>query len=68
MHNALLKRHTPAAKPDMADDTPKLRPEHAEKAQVAVPNAVTLHLPKEPAAEIAMPASINGRDLSRGGP
>ena len=66
MPNTILKH--PAAKPDAPDDTPKLRKEDAENVQVAVPDTVNVSLPKEPATEIAVPASINGRDLSRGGP
>jgi hypothetical protein len=50
------------------DNTPKLRQEDAEKAQIALPEVVDVPLPKEPSEEIAVPASINGRDLSRGGP
>jgi hypothetical protein len=50
------------------DNTPKLRQEDAKKAQIADPEVVDVPLPKEPSEEIAVPASINGRDLSRGGP
>ncbi len=37
-----------------------------EDVQVLVPEAVELPLPKAPREEIAVPASINGRDLSSG--
>ena len=59
MQSTVLKHHNPGAKPDVADDTPKLRKKDAENAQVAVPDAVNVSLPKEPATEIAVPASIN---------
>jgi hypothetical protein len=58
----------PQAKPDVPDNTPKLSEHDAENPQVATPDGVGLPLPKQPAAGIAVPASINGRDLSRGGP
>jgi hypothetical protein len=34
--------------------------------RIVVPEEVDLPLPKEPGEEIAVPASINGRDLSQG--
>lgn len=38
------------------------------EAQVRVPEEVDIPLPKATVEEIAVPASINGRDLSRGQP
>jgi len=46
----------------------KLKPADATDAQVAVPGAVDLPLPKPLGQQIAVPASINGRDLSDGRP
>jgi hypothetical protein len=38
------------------------------EAQVRIPEEVDLPLPRDTVEEIAVPASINGRDLSRGTP
>ena len=39
-----------------------------ENTQIASPHAVNVPLPPAPQEQIAVPASINGRDLSRGKP
>jgi len=39
-----------------------------DEAQVLVPEEVDIPLPRETAEQIAVPASINGRDLSQGQP
>ena len=39
-----------------------------EEAQVLVPDEVDIPLPRETVEQIAVPASINGRDLSQGQP
>lgn len=71
MQNATVK-HVPHPDPKtMAhtpDNTPKLPETDGEEVQVAVPETVDMTLPRTQAAEIAIPASINGRDLSQGGP
>jgi hypothetical protein len=46
----------------------KLKVSDAKDAQVVVPEAVDVPLPKPPGQQIAVPASINGRDLSEGKP
>lgn len=46
----------------------KLKVTDAREAQVMVPEAVDVPLPKTPDQQIAVPASINGRDLSEGRP
>jgi hypothetical protein len=46
----------------------KLKVGDAREAQVVVPEAVDVPLPKTPDQQIAVPASINGRDLSDGRP
>jgi hypothetical protein len=46
----------------------KLKVGDAKTAQVVVPEAVDVPLPKAPDQQIAVPASINGRDLSGGKP
>jgi hypothetical protein len=46
----------------------KLQAGDTRKAQVVVPEAVDVPLPKAPDQQIAVPASINGRDLSGGKP
>ena len=40
----------------------------AEDARVMVPAEVNISLPRDTMEQIAIPASINGRDLSRGQP
>lgn len=39
-----------------------------DEAQVLSPEEVDIPLPRETAEQIAVPASINGRDLSQGQP
>jgi len=39
-----------------------------DEAQVLIPEEVDIPLPRETVEQIAVPASINGRDLSRGQP
>lgn len=39
-----------------------------DEVQVVVPEEVDIPLPRETVEQIAVPASINGRDLSRGQP
>ena len=39
-----------------------------EDAQVLIPEEVDIPLPRETVEQIAVPASINGRDLSEGQP
>lgn len=39
-----------------------------DEAQVLVPEEVDIPLPRETVEQIAVPASINGRDLSQGQP
>lgn len=46
----------------------KLTVTDAKEAQVVVPEAVDVPLPKPPGQQLAVPASINGRDLSEGRP
>ncbi len=46
----------------------KLRKADAADAQVVVPKAVDIPLPKPVDQQISVPASINGRDLSEGKP
>lgn len=46
--------------------TKPLTIQRARQAQIVVPEAVGLPLPKGPREEISVPASINGRDLSTG--
>jgi hypothetical protein len=46
----------------------KLKKGDAADAQVVVPEAVDIPLPKPVEQQIAVPASINGRDLSDGKP
>jgi hypothetical protein len=46
----------------------KLKQAVAEEAHVVVPEAVDIPLPKPPGQQMAVPASINGRDLSDGRP
>jgi hypothetical protein len=46
----------------------KLKVTDAKEAQVVVPEAVDVPLPKAPDQQLAVPASINGRDLSAGKP
>jgi len=46
----------------------KLRKADAADAQVVVPKAVDIPLPKPVDQQISVPASINGRDLSDGKP
>jgi hypothetical protein len=46
----------------------KLKVTDAREAQVVVPEAVDVPLPKPPDQQLAVPASINGRDLSAGKP
>jgi hypothetical protein len=43
-------------------------PPAPDDAQVLMPEEVDLPLPRETAEQIAVPASINGRDLSQGQP
>lgn len=57
----------PFAPQDAAPPTPPGRTPDYE-VQVRVPEEVDLALPKAPVEEIAVPASINGRDLSLGQP
>lgn len=38
------------------------------RPKVLVPEEVDIPLPKQPIEEVTVPASINGRDLSRGQP
>lgn len=67
MHNIAL--HHEARQPQKSAGTRrKLKKTAAEEAQIAVPDAVDVPLPKDPIEEIAVPASINGRDLSKGRP
>lgn len=40
----------------------------SHEAQVLIPEEVSIPLPRETAEQIAVPASINGRDLSQGTP
>lgn len=40
----------------------------AEEIHVVVPEEVDIPLPRDTAEQIAVPASINGRDLSQGKP
>ena len=58
--------------PVRSDELPKaghsLHPSDAEATHVSVPDSVDVPLPREPIEQIAVPASINGRDLSRGKP
>jgi hypothetical protein len=46
----------------------KLKVTDAKEAQVVVPEAVDVPLPKPTGQQISVPASINGRDLSEGRP
>jgi hypothetical protein len=46
----------------------KLTVTDAKEAQVVVPEAVDVPLPKPAGQQMAVPASINGRDLSEGKP
>lgn len=46
----------------------KLKTADAKDAQVVVPEAVDVPLPKPTDQQISVPASINGRDLSDGKP
>jgi hypothetical protein len=46
----------------------KLTVTDAREAQVMVPEAVDVPLPKPADQQLAVPASINGRDLSEGRP
>lgn len=46
----------------------KLKKADAADAQVVVPEAVDIPLPKPSSQQISVPASINGRDLSDGRP
>lgn len=53
------------------DATPRPATQHPpvpDDAQVLVPDEVDIPLPRETAEQIAVPASINGRDLSQGQP
>lgn len=54
--------------PDGKGRRHKLKVRDARDAQVVVPEAVDVPLPKPPGQQIAVPASINGRDLSQGKP
>ena len=51
---------------------PEARPPHPggmpEHPTILIPEEVDLPLPKRTIEEVAVPASINGRDLSRGHP
>ena len=40
----------------------------ADDTHVVIPESVDIPLPRETAEQIAVPASINGRDLSQGQP
>ena len=42
--------------------------EISEDTQIAAPHEVDIPLPPSPQEQIAVPASINGRDLSKGRP
>lgn len=53
------------------DATPHPAGQHPpvpDEAQVLIPEEVDIPLPRETVEQIAVPASINGRDLSQGQP
>jgi hypothetical protein len=52
---------TPSNRPAQQAATP-------ENAQILSPEEVDIPLPRETVEQIAVPASINGRDLSQGQP
>lgn len=65
--NIVSARHMPV-EPTSSTFRHKLRARHAVDAQVMVPDVVDIPLPKPARQQIAVPASVNGRDLSAGRP
>lgn len=61
--DAMIIRHTPPP-----EQTGALSDTVHEQVQVVVPEEVDMPLPRETVEQIAVPASINGRDLSQGQP
>jgi hypothetical protein len=55
-------------KPAKRNFRQKLKRADAADAQVVVPDAVDIPLPKPTDQQISVPASINGRDLTDGRP
>ena len=61
--DVIINRHPP-----LPEQTGALSDVAPHDAQVVVPDEVDIPLPRETVEQIAVPASINGRDLSKGQP